>query len=135
MYMAKIENTLVNKLNDLGYSVYLGNKAPGENWRRLAIKDCSYDIQTLVEMIECHMKANVYIHKQSRTEESPQEDCNNCVHISVTEYEQKAKIHRTGLIEPHICMFYKTQVFHYASTKKHYRLVPCEECQKNKGGK
>lgn len=51
-------------------------------------------------------------------------DCNYCNYLNISEREQnKLK----G--EPHICLKFGKQVFHYVNTKEHASyLYPCSEC-------
>lgn len=56
-------------------------------------------------------------------------DCNNCIHLNITEEEQADKR------KDHKCLFYKKRVIHNSynhETKTHDRkLNPCNECCKD----
>lgn len=50
-------------------------------------------------------------------------DCNRCINLNMTEYEQRDKS------TPHICLYYRKRVFHKANTPIHDSyLYPCSEC-------
>lgn len=54
-------------------------------------------------------------------------DCNNCIHLNMTEGEQ------TDKKEPHICYLYMQRVFHMNPIKfngKHNKFIyPCRQCE------
>jgi len=55
----------------------------------------------------------------------PEVDCNFCIHLNITEEEQKGA--QTNI--PHICMYYDMQVYHHANTQPHNAyLHPCRHC-------
>ena len=53
-------------------------------------------------------------------------DCNYCVNISLTEWEQDRK----GKQFDHTCMCYNTRLFHAQHNPKgyHHTIYPCVEC-------
>ena len=61
-------------------------------------------------------------------------DCNECKHISCTEWEQHQLKNLFGELPPHICHKYNKRVFHNHNTfalraKNHSSYIyPCEEC-------
>lgn len=128
MNIEHIEDKLNNELNRLGFYMFLGQRALTEKWKRLYIKDCSIEVQKLVEQIE-KTGRNVFIYKEPGMQQ-PVIDCNNCISISITENEQRLEKDRTGLIHPHICLKYKEQLYHKTASKNHYRIIPCEQCDK-----
>lgn len=58
--------------------------------------------------------------------EQTAKNCNNCVHINLTEEQQ----HKTAPGVPHICMKYGKRVFHRSNKPGyHGMLFPCKECE------
>jgi hypothetical protein len=57
-------------------------------------------------------------------------DCNNCIHLNLTEQQQRElKDNRKW----HKCELYNSQVLHLTNKQEHNpKLYPCQECQEDK---
>lgn len=56
-------------------------------------------------------------------------DCNNCIYLNMTEFEQR--ILKDNTLK-HICTKYNKRVFHYSQSGEAYYIYPCQECLNNR---